>query len=120
QTQNNLFVALMAGGVLSKRYLLAGQLRQAEKGCRQVIERALSQRGQLPETASIALGVLSHLHIERNEIDLAQKYLAQAAEVDPNPASTNMPIQIAILRAKIQTILRQKEEARITIQTARS
>ncbi len=120
QTQNNLFVALMAGGVLSKRYLLAGQLRQAEKVCRQVIERALSQRGQLPETASIALGVLSHLHIERNEIDLAQKYLAQAAEVDPNPASTNMPIQIAILRAKIQTILRQKEEARITIQTARS
>ncbi len=71
QTQHNLFVILMAGGVLAKRVLFAGQLRRSEKLCRQILERALSQRGKLPETSSIALEVLGLLHLERNEIDLA-------------------------------------------------
>ncbi len=118
QAQNNLFVTLMAGGVLAKRFVLSGQLKRAEKICNQVLDTALAQRGQLPETASIALGVLSQLHIERNEMELANKYLAQASKVDPNPTSTNMPIQFAILRAKIQMALHQKEESLATIKTA--
>ncbi|MBL8103527.1 MAG: hypothetical protein JNM02_13415, partial [Anaerolineales bacterium] len=81
---------------------------------------ALSQRGQLPETASIALSILGYVHFERNDIELAQKYLARSLEVDPNPTSTNMPIQNAILRAKIQMALGQMEEALATIQTARA
>lgn len=120
QAQHNLFVILMTGGVLAKRFMLMGQLGRAEKVCRQILDGALSQRGQLPETASIALGVLSQLSIERNEIDLAQRYLAQAAEVDPNPTSTNMPIQITILRARIQIILNQPEKALASVQAARS
>jgi len=118
QAQNNLFVILMTGGVLAKRFVLAGQLKRAEKICNQVLEIAFTQRGQLPETASIALGVQSQLHIERNEIELAKKYLAQGAKVDPNPTSTNMPIQFAILRAKIQMSQQQEEEALATIKTA--
>ncbi len=120
QTQNNLFVTLMTGGSLAKRFVLAGQLKRAEKICKQILELAISQRGQLPETASIAIGILSQLCYERNEIDLAQKYLSQALEVDFNPTSSNMPIQIAILRAKIQMVLGQKDEAVATIQTARA
>ncbi|MCB0101583.1 MAG: hypothetical protein H6635_04315 [Anaerolineales bacterium] len=119
-SQNNLFVILMSGGTLAKRFLYAGQLRRAEKLCRQILEKALSQRGQYPETASIALNILSQLHFERNEIEIAQKYLKQSQEVDPNPTSSNMPIQNAILRAKIQLALGQKEEALATIQTARN
>lgn len=120
QSKKNLFVTLMAGGVLAKRSVLAGQLKRAEKICKQILEYAFSQRGQLPETASIALNILSQLYFERNEIDIAQKYLAQSLEVDPNPTSTNMPIQNAILRAKIQMALGQKDEALATIQTARA
>jgi LuxR family transcriptional regulator, maltose regulon positive regulatory protein len=120
QAQNNLFVILMAGGSLAKRFVLAGQLRRAEKTCKQIQEKAMSQRGQLPETASIALNVLGNVYFERNDLELAQKYLNRSLEVDPNPTSTNMPIQNAILRARIQMFLGQKEEALATIQTARS
>lgn len=120
QAKNNLFVLLMTGGTLAKRFLFAGQLRRAEKMCKQILEKALLQRGQLPETASIALSILSQIHYERNEIDLAQKYIVQSQDVDPNPTSTNMPIQNAFLRSKLQMIADQKNEALATIQTARA
>ncbi len=120
QTQHNLFVILMAGGVLAKRANLAGQLRRSEKLARQVLEQAIARRGKLPEPASIALGELSQVHLNRNQIELAQKYLVQIAEVDPNPASTNMPVQTAILRAKLQVVQGQAEEARTTIQAIRN
>lgn len=120
QIQHNLFVILMAGGVLAKRANLAGQLRRSEKLSRQVLEQAITQRGKLPEPASIALGELSQVHLDHNEIELAQKYLVQIAEVDPNPTSTNMPVQTAILRAKIQVAQGQMKEARATIQAIRN
>ncbi len=120
QESHNLFVILMAGGVLAKRVYFAGQIRRSEKICRGILELAAAQRGKLPETASIALEVLSLLHYERNEIEAAQRYLARAVDVDPNPTSTNMPIHFAILRAKIQLALNQNEEALATIKTARS
>ncbi len=118
QAKHNLYISLMAGGVLAKRYIFAGQLRRGGKICRQILEHAVNQRGKLPETSSIALEVLGLLHLERNELDLAQRYLTQAVEVDPNPFSTNMPIQLLILRAKIQIALNQKAEALETIKAA--
>lgn len=120
QAQNNLFVTLMTVGSLTKRFVFAGQLRRAEKMCKQALEKALAQRGRLPETASIALNVLGHISFERNEMDLAQKYLSQSLDTDPNPTSSNMPIQNAILRSKIQVKLGQFDEAIATIQTARN
>ncbi len=102
QMQRNLFVTLMAGGVLARRVLVNGQLRRSEKLARQVLEQALAQRGKLPEPASIALATLGQMYLERNELGPAEKYLAQALEVDPNPTSTNMLVQIAVQRIEMQ------------------
>ncbi len=101
QVQRNLFVILMAGGVLTRRLFVNGQLRRGEKIARQLLEQTLAQRGKLPEPASIALSTLSQIYLERNELGLAQKYLSQAMEVDPNPTSTNMLVQAAIQRIEI-------------------
>lgn len=101
QSQRNLFVVLMAGGVLARRIFTNGHLRRGEKIARQVLEQALAQRGKLPEPASIALSVLSQIHFERNELGLAERYLIQAREVDPNPTSTNMLVQIALQRTQL-------------------
>ena len=119
QVQRNLFVILMAGGVLARRILDSGQLRRSEKIARQVLQQALAQRGTLPETASIALAVLSQIYLERNELVLAQNYLAQALEVDPNPTSTNMLVQFSVLRAEIQMAQQNFKEALVNIQSAR-
>lgn len=102
QAQGNLFVILMAGGVLARRAFVSGQLRRSEKIARQILEQALAQRGKLPEPASIALATLSHIFMERNNLGLAQRYLAQVVEVDPNPTSTNMLVQTAFQRAEMQ------------------
>jgi len=118
--QHNLFVILMAGGVLAMRAIVAGHLRRSERIARQVLEQALAQRRKLPEPASIALNALCHLHLERNEPDLAKKYLDQAEEVDPNPTSTNRVVDTAVLRAKVQMAQGQWKEARITIQAIRN
>ncbi len=120
QAQGNLFVILMVGGGLARRALINGQLRRGEKIARQVLEQAFAQRGKLPEPASIALTALSQIHLERNELEPAQKYLAQAREVDPNPTSTNILVQIAIQRAKIQMIQRNFAEALANIQSIRA
>lgn len=101
-TQRNLFVILMAGGGLARRAFLNGQLRRSEKIARQVLEQAFALRGKLPEPASIALAALSQIYMERNEPGLAQRYLDQAVEVDPNPTSTNMIVQIGIQRIEMQ------------------
>lgn len=116
----NLFVTLMAGGVLAKRVYFGGELRRSERICHQVLDQAVRQHGSLPETASIAFEVQGVLHLERNEIGLAQRALTQAREVDPNPTSTNMPIHFALLQAKIQLALNQREEALATIRAARA
>lgn len=119
QEQNNLFVILMAGGTLSRWLANSGQLRRSEKLCRQILEQAILQRGKLPEPASIPLIVLSHVYLERNEIKLAEECLNRVAEVDPNPASTNIFVYTAFLRAKIQAARGQMEESRTTIQAIR-
>jgi LuxR family maltose regulon positive regulatory protein len=119
QLQRNLFVILMAGGVLSRRLFVNGQLRRSEKVARQVLEQALVQRGKLPEPASIALSGLSQVCLERNELGLAQKYLDQSVEVDPNPTSTNMLVQTAMQRIEIQIAQCNFAEALVIIQSIR-
>lgn len=119
QAHQNLFVILMAGGVLARRVLTNGQLRRSEKIARQVLEQVLAQRGKLPEPASITLAVLSQIYMERNELGPAQKYLAQALEVDPNPTSTNMLVQIAVQRAEMQVVQGNFSEALAEIQSIR-
>lgn len=119
RAQGNLFVILMAGGVLARSALVNGHLRRSEKIARQVLEQALLQRGSLPEPASIALTVLSQVCLERHELEPAQRYLAQAQEVDPNPTSTNMLVQNAIQRAKIQAAAGKYDEALTTIKAIR-
>ena len=119
QAHRNLFVILMAGGTRARRAFTNGQLKRSEKIAQQVLQQALVQRGKLPEPASILLVILSRIHFERNELDTAQRFLQRAAEVDPNPTSTNMPVQIAILRAELQSAQGKGDEARATLQAAR-
>ena len=102
EAHHNLFVLLMAGGVLARRVFTNGQLRRSEKIARRVLDQALAQRGKLPEPASIALSTLSQIYFERNELGLADKYLDQARQVDPNPTSTNMLVQIVFQRIQMQ------------------
>jgi len=111
QKQKNLFVLLMAGGGLSRRIFNEGQFRRSEKLARTVLEQALSQLGRLPETASIALTTISNIYLEQNDLVSAQKYLDQAAEVDPNPTSSNMLVQCAIQRMEIQLAQKNYDEA---------
>lgn len=119
QAQHNLFVVLMAGGVLARQTFLRGQLRRSEKIARQVLDQALLQRGKLPEPASIALSVLSQVHLERNELALAQRYLTQAQNVDPNPTSTNMVVQNGILWVWLQAAQGKFDEALVDMHAIR-
>lgn len=120
QEQQNLFIILMIGGTRARRALARGQLRQGIKIAQQVLRQAIHQRGNLPEPASISLAALGKIHFEQNELTLAQTYLQRAAEVDPNPTSSNMPIQFAIQRAEIQSMLGKSEEAYATLRAARA
>ncbi len=117
--QGNLFVVLLAGADCANRAFLRGQLRQGEKIVYQVLQQALAQRGKLPEPASIALSVLSQICLARNELTEARQLLYQATIVDPHPTSSNMPVTLAIVRAKLQSALGDHEAARSTIQAAR-
>ncbi len=119
QAQRNLFVLLMAGGVQAMRLNTLGQLRRSERLSRQILEHARAERGRLPEPASIALNALCRTCLERNELDHAERYLAQADEVDPNPTSTNRLVETAILRARLQAARGAPQEARATIQAMR-
>lgn len=119
QAQRNLFVILMAGGSQARRLLAHGHLKRSEKIAQQVLQQAMMQRGKLPEPASISLAALGQIHFERNDLESAQKFLQRAVEVDPNPTSTNMIIQVAIQRAKIQSALGKGDEARVTLQATR-
>lgn len=119
QAQQNLFIILMVGGIRATWALNSGHLRRSEKIAHQVLRQAIGQRGSLPGPASIALATLGKLHFEQNELTLAQKYLQRAAEVDPNPTSTNMPVLIAIRRAELQSMFGKTEEAYATLRAAR-
>ena len=119
-TQGNLFVTLIAGADCANRAFLRGHLRQSEKIIYQILQQAVTQRGKLPEPASIALTTMSHVCLERNKLTEAERFLQKAAAVDPNPTSANMLINIAITRAKLQAAQGDYATARTTIQDSRT
>ncbi len=119
QAQHNLFVILMAGGTLASYTFLQGHFQEAERIAYQVLQQALAQRGVLPEPASIALAALSRIAFERNQLAQAQQFLLRAAEVDPNPLSSNIHMVLAIQRSKIELAQGQAEAAQATLQAAR-
>jgi LuxR family maltose regulon positive regulatory protein len=120
RAQENLFVVLIAGADCANRAFLRGHLRQSEKIIYQVLQQALTQRGKLPEPASIGLLLLSQICLVRNELTQARQLMQRATAVDPNPTSSNMPVNVAIARAKLQSTLGNHEAARSTIQAARA
>jgi LuxR family maltose regulon positive regulatory protein len=95
-----------------------GCLRRSEEIAHQVLQQALDQRGKLPQTASIAIAALSHVYYERNQLVQADQLLSRAAEVDPNPTSTNMPVTLAIRRSLIQSAQGNHDAAQATLQSA--
>ncbi len=120
RAQGNLFVVLIAGADCANRAFLRGHLRQSEKIIYQVLQQVLTQRGKLPEPASIVLIILGQISLVRNELAQARQLLQQAAAVDPNPTSSNMPVNSAITRAKLESTMGNHEAARSTIQAARA
>jgi LuxR family maltose regulon positive regulatory protein len=115
----HLYVMLITGGSLAHYALLRGHIRQSEKIASEVLQQALAQRGKLPESASVALTILSRVCYERNQLTQAHQLLLRAAEVDPNPTSSNMPIMEAIQRAKIEFAQGNADAAFATIRATR-
>ena len=120
RTEGNLFATIFAGTDLSNRALVRGHLRHSEKLAYQVLQQALMQRGQLPETGSIPLSLLAQVCLARNELAQAHRLLDRALAVDPNPTSSNMPLTIAIVRARLQSAEGRHDEAQSTIRAARN
>ncbi len=120
RAEGNLFAILIAGADLGNRAYLRGQLRQCEKIAYQVLQQALKQAGHLPGPASIALFLLSQVCLARNEVARANQLIDQVQVVDPNPTSSNMPINVFIMRAHLLSAEGRHAEAQATIQAARS
>jgi LuxR family maltose regulon positive regulatory protein len=118
RSRRHLFAMLMAGGECANVAAWRGCLRRSEETAHQVLQQALDQRGELPETGSIALVALAHVCYERNQLMRAHQLLLRAAEVDPNPTSTNMPVTIAVRRALIQSAQGDHDAAQATVQSA--
>jgi LuxR family maltose regulon positive regulatory protein len=118
RSRGNLFVTLMAGGSCAHRLFLQGYLRRSEQVAHHVLQWVLAQRDTLPEPASILLMVLGHVYFERDQLAQARHLMAQAAEVDPNPTSTNLPMMRSILLARLQVAQREFAVAQTTIRAA--
>ncbi|MCW5864602.1 MAG: AAA family ATPase [Anaerolineae bacterium] len=120
RAEGNLFATIFAGTDLSNRALVRGQLRQSEKLAYQVLQQCLLQRGHLPEPASIALALLAQVCLARNDLTRAHQLLDRALVVDPNPTSSNMPLTIAMIRARLQSAEGRHTEAEATMAAART
>ena len=119
RARSHLYVMLIAGGGLVYYTLLRGYLRRAEKVAREVLQHAMAQRGKLPESASVALTMFSQVCYQRNQLAQAHQLLLRAAEVDPNPTSSNMPVMAAMQRAKLEFAQGDATAALATLQAAR-
>lgn len=119
RARSHLYVMLITGGSLAHYALLRGYLRRSERIASEVLQHAMAQRGKLPESASVALTILSRVCYEHNQLAQAHQLLLRAAEVDPNPTSSNMPIMEAMQRAKIEFAQGDATAALATIQAAR-
>jgi len=117
--RNHLFSILMAGGACANLAYSQGHLRRSEQIANKVLQRANEFRTRLPGPASIALTALSGVYFERNQFAQAQQLLDRAVEVQPEPVGTNEAINMAILRAKIQSMHGESEAAIETIEAIR-
>jgi LuxR family maltose regulon positive regulatory protein len=117
--RRHLYVILVAGGDCANLALSQGHLRRSEQIAQQVLRQALELHRELPASASIALTALGNVYFMRNQIAQAHQLLVRATEVDPNPASTNELVTVAILRAKIQSAQGDNRAAFATIQAVR-
>ena len=120
QARRHVFLMLMAGGAWAGRLAAQGQLRRCEKIAQRVLRQVLAQRGRLPEPASITLTALGRVYYERYQLQQAEQFALRATEVDPNPTSSNQPIAIAILRARIQSAQGHADAALATLAAARA
>ncbi len=73
----------------------------------------------MPDIAAISLITLCRICYARNQLAQAHRHLLHLAEVDPNPASSNILIASAISQAKIQSVQGHDEAAVATVQAAR-
>ena len=119
KARHHLYGILLAGGGLANLALSQGHLRRSEQIADEVLRQAFALSGRLPGPASIALTALSNVCFLRNQLAQALQLLMRATEVDPDPASTNEAVSVAILRAKIQSAQGDNEAAFATIQAAR-
>lgn len=117
--EGNLFVVLMAGGNCAGNALLRGELRRGRQLGERVLDHALTRRAVLPEPASITLHALAAIALECNELGRCEELIAQARAVDPNPTSTNMPISLAVLAARLHTARAEAAAAQAALQSAR-
>ena len=119
RARSHLYSILKAGGACANLAYSQGHLRRSEQIAYQVLEQANELRDKLPEPASIALTALSGVYFERNKLTQAQQLLDRAVEVQPDPIGTNESINMAILRAKIQSIQGDNDAALATIEAIR-
>lgn len=117
--RSHLYVMLVAAGGLAYYLLRRGELRAGERVAREALQRAITQRGKLPESASVPLVMLSRAYYDRNQLAQAHQLLLRAAEVDPNPTSSNVPIMAAVQRARIEFAQGDAAAAQATVQAAR-
>lgn len=115
-----LYGILVAGGGCANLALSQGHLRRSEQIANEALRLAFELRGSLPEPASIALAALSNVCFMRTQLAQAHQLLVRATEVDPEPASTNGVVTMAVLRAKIESARGDNEAAFATMQTARA
>ncbi len=118
--KKHLFSILVAGGTWANLAFSQGRLKRSQHIAQQVLQQAHELTDRLPEPASIALTVLSGIKFEWNQIAQARQLLDQAATLDPHPIRMDASINMAILRAKIQSIQGDGEAALSTIETARA
>ena len=119
RARSHLYVLMIASGSLAHHAILRGHLRRGERIAREALQQAMAVRGKLPESASVPLTILSRACYERNQLAQANELLLRAAEVDPNPTSSNMPIMEAIERARLELAQGDADAALTTIRATR-
>lgn len=98
----NLFVALIAGGSLIFCGILQGRLQQSEWKVHQLLRWVEARAGRWPAPTSALFSNLAWIAYERDQLNEALQWLGKASDIDPNPTSSNMPLLIHILQARIQ------------------
>jgi LuxR family transcriptional regulator, maltose regulon positive regulatory protein len=120
KARQHAFIMVMAGSIASSQAVYQGHLRRGDKLAQKVLQEVYALCGTLPEPSSIAMNVIGHIYYERNQFTQAHLMLDRAAQCDPNPISTNMPITYGIQRSKFLASEGNCEAALAAIQETRN